>query len=116
MRRRPTATRSVFGSWPYHAAIVFVLVVACGGGQSAGEGSGAGSDGSAANGDSGSSESDGSDDRPVLGSDARSSADAAPIATPPYGGLRQSNVVIGNVFLTQPGGIAFVSNDEAAVL
>jgi hypothetical protein len=34
----------------------------------------------------------------------------------PYTGLRQSNVVIGNVFLFNLGAVAFVSNDEAAVL
>jgi hypothetical protein len=34
----------------------------------------------------------------------------------PYTGLRQSNVIIGNVFLANLGAVAFVSNDEAAVL
>jgi hypothetical protein len=114
--RRPHATRIVLGSGPCHAALVCALVVACSAGQPAGEGPGVGSDGSAASGDSGSSASDGSDERPILASDASSSADADTAATPPYVGLRQSNVVIGNVFLSQPGGIAFVSNDEAAIL
>src|ERR1700677_3287558 len=116
MRQRPNAPQIVFGSWPCHAALMSAVVVACSGGQPAGEGPGVGSDGGAANRDSGSSASDGSDDRPILASDASSSADAATAAEPPYAGLRQSNVVIGNVFLTQPGGIAFVSNDEAGIL
>src|SRR5258708_1726305 len=51
---------------------------------------------------------DRSDDARTISPDAGSAA--------PYGGLRRSNVVIGNVFLSQPGSIAFVSNDEAAVL
>ena len=116
MRQRPNATQIVFGSWSCRAALMSALVVACSGGQPAGEGQGIGGDGSAASGDSGSSSSDGSDDRPVLASDASSSTDAATVATPPYAGLRQSNVVIGNVFLSQPGAIAFVSNDEAGIL
>ncbi|HEY1537183.1 MAG TPA: hypothetical protein VGF76_24350, partial [Polyangiaceae bacterium] len=37
-------------------------------------------------------------------------------AVVPYTGLRQSNVIIGNVFLFNLDAVAFVSNDEAAVL
>jgi hypothetical protein len=75
-------------------------------------GSGAASGGSGGSG-SGSVGADAS--TPMNSSDA--SADVT-TGTPavPYNGARQSNVVIGNVFLTQPGAIAFVSNDQAGVL
>ena len=59
---------------------------------------------------------DRSDDLPTISPDASSSGDAATGAAVPYGGLRQSNVVIGNVFLSQPGAIAFVANDQAGFL
>jgi len=49
-------------------------------------------------------------------SDAGSSGDVAVKPAVPYTGARQSNVVIGNVFLTEPGAIAFVSNDQAGFL
>ena len=52
---------------------------------------------------------------PALDASPDSAMDASPPATP-YSGLRQSNVVIGNVFLSEPGAIAFVSNDEAGFL
>src|SRR5258708_4772980 len=52
---------------------------------------------------------------PALDASPDSAMDASPPATP-YSGLRRSNVVIGNVFLCEPGAIAFVSNDEAGFL
>ena len=64
----------------------------------------------------GGSSRDGSGDVGADSSDAGSSGDVAVKPAVPYTGARQSNVVIGNVFLSEPGAIAFVSNDQAGFL
>ncbi len=116
MHEGPIVAGIIARSRACHCSVLCALVVACGGGQAADRGIDVGSDGGVGSGDPGSSEGDGSDGHPIVSSDASSSGDVADVAIVPYSGLRQSNVVIGNVFLTQPGGIAFVANDEAGIL